>query len=234
MLSYLRESQSDPLEQGGGGSVSPDSAGAESTDSMFLTVSGRDRSVRKSTSIVTALFVIASVALVVMAKKSHVQSAGASPAVDSQTQIEMAIGRVTGVSSEMTVQMDEIVQKFYEFSDVSQVEVNELNKNPFQLVAMPVGLTQEDTSESENKRTGLMLQRFETEKKALSLVCIMQSETGACCMINGMLLETGQRIQNFVVQAIEKDRVELVWQPGREIESLLTSPERTFILTLKE
>ena len=234
MLSYMRESQSDPLEQGSVNQVSPEGTEEPSSDSVFLTVSGREHSVRKSTTFVTALFIVASVGLVVMAKKSHVQSAGAAPAVDSQTQIEMAICRVTGVSSEMTGQMDEIVQKFYEFSDVYQVEVDELTKNPFQLVAMPAGLSHEDSSKEEEEQVNMLVQQFEQEKKGLSLVCIMESDSGECCMINDVLLKPGERVDNFVVEQIEKERVQLQWQPQGEISAELPSSASRVILALKE
>jgi len=132
MLSYIRESQEDDLPRSGSTQQGPGGASGPEGDSEFLTVSGREKSVKKSTAFVTALFIAASIGLVMMAKKSNVQSAEAAPMVDGKTQMEMAISRMTGVSSEMSLRMDEVVQKFYEFSDVSQVETDDLNKNPFQ------------------------------------------------------------------------------------------------------
>ena len=64
--------------------------------------------------------------LMLMIRRSQPQAASAAPAAGDQTKIEAAITRLTGVRSEMADRMDEIVKKFYEFSDVVQVKVDEL------------------------------------------------------------------------------------------------------------
>jgi preprotein translocase subunit SecG len=234
MLSYIRESQTEALDQGDpqngalGGSDQVDS------DSTFLTISGRDQSVRKSTVFVTSLFILASIGLVMMAKRSHIQTAGATPAVDSKTQIEMAISRVTGVSSEMTLRMDEIVQKFYEFSDVFQVKVADLNKNPFQLALAPVDLEVKEKKPVQEKPVASLLSQFNVDKKGLSLICIMKSESSTCCMINGMLLEVGQSVGVFLVEDIQSDHVQLVWQPEGHVPTALERDSITVTLALKD
>ena len=234
MLSYIRESQAEtsgngaPVDQGSGG------GGETASDATFLTVSGRDQSVRKSTAFVTALFIAASIGLVLMAKKSHVQSAGATPIKDSQAQIEMAISRVTGVSSEMTLRMDEIVQKFSEFSDVFQVKVADLNKNPFQLVLVPTDMETKTETPRQDEQVTSLLRQFKVERESLSLVSIIQSESSTCCMINGVLLETGQPVNAFVVEDIQADHVTLVWQPDGYAAKALPRDARTVKLALKE
>ena len=47
-------------------------------------------------------------------------------------QIENAIAKVTGTKAEFFKGIDNVVNKFHEFSSVLQVKVNELQKNPFE------------------------------------------------------------------------------------------------------
>jgi preprotein translocase subunit SecG len=220
---------------GQGGGVNKSSTGSDvgDPDAMFLTVSGRDQSVRKSTAVVTALFIIASIGLVLMAKKSHIQSASATSAADSQTKIEMAISRVTGASSEMTTRMDEVVQKFHQFSDVLQVEVDELQKNPFELAFLPVEAEVRESPGPDEKVKSL-LRQFDVEKGTLSLISIILSESSACCMINGVLLERGQRLNAFIVENIQADHVQLRWEPEGMRANSLPRDSVTVTLALKD
>ncbi len=234
MLSYIRESQEEAMGQKGPNEGAASGAGQPDSDVPFLTVSGRDKSVRKSTAFVTALFITASIGLALMAKKSHIQSADATPSEDSQVQLEMAITRVTGVSSEMTGRMDEIVQKFSEFSDVSQVKVTDLNKNPFQLAMGLVDKEVRNEVVPSDERMTSLLAKFDVEKKTLSLVSIIQSESNTCCMINGVLLKVGQSVNAFVVEEIQTDHVRLAWQPDGHVSKVLPRDMRTVTLALKE
>jgi preprotein translocase subunit SecG len=234
MLSYIRESQTEAVGQGSPDDQASRGAGEPGSDDTFLTVSGRDQTVRKSTAFVTALFIVVSIGLILMAKKSHVQSTGATPAKDSQAQIEMAINRVTGVSSDMTLRMDEIVQKFSEFSDVSQVKVDDLNKNPFQLVLMPAEMETKGEMPLQDEQVKSLLRQFDLEKETLSLMSIIQSESGNCCMINGILVKTGQAVNSFVVEDIQDDHVKLVWQPDGHAAQALPGNSKTMTLALKE
>ncbi|MCF7975336.1 MAG: hypothetical protein K9N55_16085 [Phycisphaerae bacterium] len=234
MLSYIRESQMDASGQGDSDRKASTGSEAGTSDTTFLTVSGREQSVKKSTAFVTALFILASIGLALMAKKSHIQSAGATQAADSQTQIEMAISRVTGASSEMTGRMDEVVQKFHQFSDVLQVKVAELKKNPFELVLLPVESDTNQVLPQPDEDYKSLMRQFDVEKKTLSLVSIIMSESSACCMINGVLLEQGQRINDFVVENIQPDHVQLKWQPEGGVPKALPRDSMTATLTLKE
>jgi preprotein translocase subunit SecG len=234
MLSYIRESQTEALGKGNSDDQALGGAGETANDATFLTVSGRDKSVRKSTAFLTALFIVASIGMLLMAKKSHVRSTVATPAKDSQAQIEMAINRVTGVSSEMTLRMDEIVQKFSEFSDVSQVKVADLNKNPFELVQMAADVETKDEAPPQDEQVTSLLRQFNAEKETLSLVSIIQSESSNCCMINGVLLEVGQPVNAFTVEDIQADHVQLLWQPDGHVAKTLPHDVRTVTLALKD
>jgi len=135
MLSFMRDQQGgnqNPVSQAQAGTDSTAQAGTQD----YLTVSGKTKRTRQSTLAVIVMFVVGLVALGIMVKKSQPRAASAAPAKSEESQIEAAISRLTGVSSEMTNRMDQIVQKFHEFSAVVQVAVDELAKNPFELEAV--------------------------------------------------------------------------------------------------
>ena len=135
MLPFLREQGGDKLSgqkpnfnAGKIGFEAAENAQAQGGSQEYYTVAARSKNVRKSTILVTILFGIGLLCLLFMIKKSTPQTASASPDDEQETQIEVAIARLTGVSSEMFSRMDQIVNKFYEFSDVLQVQVNESQK----------------------------------------------------------------------------------------------------------
>jgi hypothetical protein len=134
MLSFMRDQQEAnqaPAAKGQAGAEANAQAGTQE----FLTVAGKTQKTRQSTVVVIILFVVGLAAVGVMVKKSQPKAAAAAPAKSEETQIEAAISRLTGVSAEMTSRMDQIVEKFHEFSAVVQVAVDELAKNPFELEA---------------------------------------------------------------------------------------------------
>jgi|GEM_PF-214617 len=128
MLSFMRDQQE--------GSQAKAQAQAEPSPQAglpdYLTVAGKTQRTRQSTLAVIIMFAVGLAALGVMVKKCQPKAAAAAPAKNEESQIEAAIGQLTGVSAEMTSRMDQIMQKFHEFSAVVQVAVDELAKNPFE------------------------------------------------------------------------------------------------------
>lgn len=207
MLSFLREQGSSNLPEGQNTEIGPSQGDAQE----YLTVAANSKSLRRSTILVMILVAIGLAALGYMIRKSQPQAASAQPAAD-EDQIEVAISRLTGVSAEMVSRMDEIVKRFYEFSDVFQVEVNELAKNPFE-VEVIAGATEESEQRTENKRAEtLRLLREDVNHRAetLKLLSVMRSESGDCCMINDRILRQGETIEGFRVAAIRGDSVDLI------------------------
>ncbi len=214
MLSFLRE-------QGFGGSDAKEttkSSGGESGDSralrssesssekeqQYLTVAVQGKDVRKMTMLLAVLFVIGLLCLLFMIKKSVPQSAVAASDNAEESQIEKAIERLTGVGSEMFKRMDQIVNKFYEFSDVEQVSVNELVKNPFEIF-LAEGAENPDNKEAELLRQ----QRLKRRKGELQLLAIFQTEQGNFCMIDDKILCEGDMIKGFKVSQISDTFVKL-------------------------
>lgn len=218
MLSYLR----DPNNEGLPAEAEANKAhnGADKPGEQdFLTVASRAKSVRKGTRLLAALFIIGLITLALMIKKSEPQAAAGSETVPEEVQIETAIARITGIKTEMFNKMDEIVNKFYEFSDVMQVNVNELVKNPFHLELFLSHLNsntdEEDTVQIDAEQ--IWRQQILQKGKKLELDSIMQSAKGYCCMINNKILYVGESIDSFKVIQIGEESV-ILDSDGIEIE----------------
>ena len=134
MLSFLRDqNQGDKSKQNSDAAKAQGRSIGKTQEQEYLTVANQENRARNSTIMLAVLFIIGMLCLWFMIRKSSPQSASAEVVETEEAQIESAISRLTGVKSEMFNKMDEIVRKFYEFSDVLQVQVNELVKNPFKI-----------------------------------------------------------------------------------------------------
>jgi preprotein translocase subunit SecG len=226
MLSFLREQGpgETPGNEAGAASLRDGNTAAGGETQEYLTTVANSSNLRNSTILVAILVAIGLVGLGYMIRKSQPQTASAQPSTDEEVKIEAAISRLTGVSSEMVSRMDEIVSKFYEFSDVFQVGVTELVKNPFEVEAFMGAIKDEVPSEQDQKAKAARIHREMLKKQAanLALLSVMRSEDGNACMINDRILRPGQSIEGFVVLDIAGDSVELAWQgdqPGLDAET---------------
>jgi preprotein translocase subunit SecG len=223
MLSFMREQGAGGLPSKAGGKATAEGkASAEgkppgdgtgtSEEQEYLTVAAKDSSVRKSTTLLAVLFVIGMLCLWYMIRKSGPSTASAGAKTEEKN-IAVAITRITGVKSEMFNRMGEIVNKFYEFSDVPQVEVRELQKNPFELELFLAGLGRklEDQTDLTIDPEAVRRRQIKQQAEGLQLYSIMQSEQGNCCMIDNKLLYKGDLIQGFEVSQISDSGVSLKW-----------------------
>ncbi len=206
MLSFLREQSLEDLpaqkdvakakKTSGDGSDKP-------KEPEYLTVAAQGKRVRKSTTLLVVLFIIGLLCLWFMIKKSTPKSASAADSQQEETMVETAIARLTGVKSEMFSRMDEIVGKFYEFSNVPQVKVHELSKNPFELETFLASVRRKPDIDKDQKiDTEILWQSFQ-------LMSIIQSNEGDCCMINDKILYEGDSIEGFKVCKIGDSFVKL-------------------------
>lgn len=207
MLSFLREQgyeDSSAAKQPAGGGAVPE-AGEEPKKQEYLTVvAAQNKNVRKSTWLLAVLFGIGLLCLWFMIKKSAPQTAAATTAGMEEARIEMAITRLTGVRSEMFSGLEKIVKKFYEFSDVQQVEADELVKNPFKIETLLSDLKEApDSGEFDIAPTA----------KDLELLTICQSDQGNCCVIDDRVLYEGDSIRGFKIRQISDSFVTLEWAP---------------------
>lgn len=184
----------------------PQDAGA----AEYFTVAARSAVVRKTTYVLVGLFILSVVCLWLMVKKTAPRTAAA--AASDQTQIELAISRLTGVSSEMFHRMDQIVRKFYEFSDVQQVRVNDLVKNPFKHETF-LG----DLRAGQRKNPDRDVRQLTQDMQLLSII---QSDQGNCCMIDDRILYVGDSIRGFKVREIGDNAVKLQSQESEIVLNL--------------
>ncbi|MHC4192738.1 MAG: hypothetical protein ACYS8I_03060 [Planctomycetota bacterium] len=217
MLAFMKE-------QGPGDSSEPkqqvaNPAAEQNQEQEYLTVAAHSKKTRKSTILLAVLFCTGLACLFFMVKKSSPQAAAAAAGEAEDKEVELAIARLTGIKSEIYSRMDEIVKKFDEFSDVQQVNVSELAKNPFRREVLLGDL--KEMSDTEEGNPGIdveMMRRQQLRQlaKGMQLLSIMQSGQGKCCMIDDRILYEGDAINGFIVSQIDNSAVKLQSQ-GVEI-----------------
>jgi preprotein translocase subunit SecG len=212
MLSFLREQKLEDLPAQKKTNTTAGKAPADGTDKSqepeYLTVSAQKKNVRKSTTLLAVLFIIGLLCLWFMIKKSTPKAASAGSVKTEETMIETAIARLTGVKSKIFDKMDEIVKKFYEFSDVPQVKVDELSKNPFEVETFLANL-REKPGAGEIDAKKLWQQQMRYKSEGMQLLSIMQSNGRNCCMIDDKILYEGDSIEGFKVLQIGDSDVKL-------------------------
>ena len=183
---------------------------------QYITVAARAKSAHKSTMLLAVLFGVGLLCLFFMIKKSTTRTAKAAVPNNEDKQVETAIARLTGVRSEMFDRMDEIVKKFDQFSDVQQVNVNELARNPFKHELF-LGDVQEISDTKDDIDAEMMRkQQLRQQASAMQLLSIMQTAKGYCCMIDDKIVYEGDLIKGFVVSQIGDSFVKLAAE-GTEI-----------------
>jgi preprotein translocase subunit SecG len=200
------------------GKKAPSDGNNKSQDSEFLTVASHGKRVRKTTSLLAVLFIIGLLSLWFMIKKSSPNAASAANDTTEDSLVETAIARLTGVKTEMFGRMDEIVGKFYEFSEVPQVRANELAKNPFELETTSGN---RKSNENEMDARALWQQQLRQNSKGMQLWSIMQTQQGYRCMIDDEILGEGDSINGFKVSQIGDNFVKLE-SDGVQIELKLS------------
>jgi hypothetical protein len=207
---------------------------------QYLTAEAqRQQQARKTTYMLAVLFAAGMLCLWLMIKKTTPQAASASQssAISAEeAHIEKAIEELTGVSSQMFNGLEKIVEKFYQFGDVQQVQVNELVKNPFEIDSflgnLKYGIATADFDlGAEKNKTDVLWQ----QAQSLQLLGIMTAESGNCCVIDDQILYEGDSIRGFKVSKISDSFVKLEsetteWGPHSEQQSMGTQ----IILKLSE
>ncbi len=222
MLSFLREQSFDDLPaQKKAGSAAGTSADGEKNvpDQGFLTVATDRRQVRRSTTLLAVVFVVGLLCIWFMVRKTSPQTAEATAADVNEIDMARAMSRITGGKAEMFDRMDEIVNKFYEFSEVLQVKVSELVKNPFELETFLAGLkAKADAADKvlEIDTDAVRKQQIEQQAEQLQILTIMQTDQTNCCMIDGKVLYEGDCVGDFKISRIGSNFVKLLWDPKDE------------------
>lgn len=211
MLSFLHEQGLDDLPASK--SASSSSEGKKPQEQEYLTVATKGKQVRKTTMMLGIVFVLGMLCLLFMIKKTTPQTASAAD-INEESKIQEAIVRLTGARTEIFGGMDKIVNKFYEFSDVAQVEVDKLVKNPFELEMFLKNLkAKSGTANLGFDAAAIIREQMKKQADDLQLFSIMQSEQGNCCMIDNKILYEGDSVGDFKVSQISNNFVKLEWLP---------------------
>jgi preprotein translocase subunit SecG len=184
----------------------------QSDQQGYLTVAPREKSIKRGTILLAVVFGAGLLGLLVMVKKTNPLSAAAK-AVSEDTQIEAAVSKLIGIKTQFLNRMDQIVKKFHELSDVEQVEVYELRKNPFMYekgfkpLTHPADLR--DAASLNESNSAIIQSKLLRQVEKMQLFSIMESAGGRCCMIDDKLLRPGEDINGFQVVGITPNSVEL-------------------------
>ena len=210
MLSFLQEGQEnqDDTQQASAGLSGGIPDGKSVDDGDFLKPAEHSRNLRQSTIVLAVLFSLGVLCLWFMIKKTAPSEASAATSVE-EAQIAEAIAQIIGVQTEMDSKMDGVIGRFYKLSEVEQVKVDELKKNPFEH-ALVLGDFIKQTEDDAADKEAMLREEVNRNAGRLELLSIMASDRGGgCCMIDDKLLYEGDRIDDFTVRQITKRFVEL-------------------------
>lgn len=175
--------------------------------SEYLTA--KSKSTRNSTVVLAVLFMIGLISLFIGIKKTSISATSASTLDSEDMQLEIAIATITGIKTKMTSQMDEIVQKFYEFSDVKQIGINDLAKNPFRHSTSLGGIINTNQFDITGSIEEQQLKQIAKDMQLLSIMQSTHSSDQTCCMIDDKILYKGESIKGFKVIEINENSVKL-------------------------
>lgn len=199
----------------------------------YFTASSRDKSARNTSYLVSVLFGISLLVLFLMIKENSPSTASA--AIDGETeelQIEKAMARFVGVKSKMISRMGEIIGKFHEFSDVPQVDVDYLTKNPFQSERSADYLQQMGNLTDSGLGGGATKLELIQQANKLQLLSIMESNGKKCCMIEDKIFYVGDSVGAFLIDEIQDAFVRLKYA-GNQNEKLSQKESKEIVITLR-
>lgn len=227
MLPFLKEQDqsNNPVRSEANKTRNPQNIGTNQ-DQEYLTVDNK-RSSSKTTYLLAILFIAGLVCLLFMIKNSSPEKASAQNTEQSQTVITKAIAKITGIKSQMLDKMDGIVDKFYEFSDVKQIKVNELSRNPFDQDTFLNNIQGNADQKAKVDAELLRKQQIQNQAEDLHLLSIIQSSRGISCMINDEILYKDDIIKGFKIKKISKNSVTLAWndEPSEDTNVILKLDE---------
>lgn len=201
MLSYLKEGASTTA---GETAAEPSAQGPEAA---FLTTAHHGRNARQGTLVLTVLFVIGAVVVWWMIKKvapASVEAAGQ----EESAKIEQVLAQLNSFKSEVNGQMDSMVSRFYQASELGQISVDELKKNPFRL-EMGLKIDEPSPEQLSDARRQALEDEVNLQAGRLQLWSLTERADNACCLINDKLLYVGDAIEGFEIKAIRNQRVVL-------------------------
>ncbi len=208
MLSYLRDANQTPAsaQMQNGDEQTPEQAGS-AQDRDYLKPASHAKNAKQGTIILAILFLAGGAAVWWMITKSGLSSAqGASE--EETTQIDQALAQLISFQKQMNSQMDTVSGRFTQASELGQITVADLKKNPFRQ-EWTLDQPTEDLSAAQS-----LMKKEEMQRKAaqLQLWSITNRPENPCCMIQDKVLYVGDTMAGFTVQEIHPNRVVLVYE----------------------
>ena len=207
MLSYLRDANQTPAAAQMPSAADGAAEQAPSAQKEYLRTAAHGRNARQGTIILVILFTVGAAGVWWMVKKSGLAQAQGSSGAET-SQIDQALAQLTSFQSQMNSQMDTVSGRFYQASELGQITVSELKKNPFRqewALEQPT----EDLTASQSQMRKEEMQRRAAQLKLWS---ITERDTNSCCMINDKVLYVGDTIHGFTVKEITPQSVLLAFE----------------------
>jgi hypothetical protein len=213
MLSFTHENENRNIQPDNNVQDSSEQNAQASDEQEYLMPANTGKTVKQSTILLTVLIIAGAAVVWGMIKKTVPQKALAATSTEDM-QVENAIAKLTGIRTEMYGKLDQISEKFYQFSTVNQVSVDQLSKNPF---VHTFGYSDAGLTKGSSQDSGIG-----AKKTQWRLWSIMDSQQGLCCMINDKILYVGDSIDGMIISQIGKNAVEL------------TSDQKSIILRISQ
>jgi len=169
----------------------------------FLAPSSSGRKLKYSTMILGAVFLIGVASLFLAIKKFGPAEAQAGPS-EQDIQIERDIAKLVGSRAAINNKMNDVVDRISKLSDVEQISVDELKRNPF--LKEPLSDDDDNLLLVEETEDGEVIQEDESVFKLWS---IMEFGSKKSCMIDDRVYVVGDRIGNYQIKLIGEEFVEL-------------------------
>jgi hypothetical protein len=212
MLSFQKQGQIHPAVGETKAPVAQQESSAEHRDD-YLTVAGHEKKLKQSTIILIAVFVVGAFGVWMMIRKAVPSAAAAAQKKDEVAEIEMAVAQLNGMQSEVSSQMKNVTARLNHLSEVGQIAVEDLRKNPFTREVPSGQMNADDPAQKQ-----FLEEQIRRNAASLQLWSITASPgSGPRCMINDKLLHPGDKIEGFSVKEIRAASV-IVEQNGIVVE----------------
>lgn len=139
-------------------------------------------------------------------------AAAATPeAAKAKKTINSFLSQPDGIKAmkEMLKNTEKIVEKFNDYPSTKQVPLNDLQTNPFRSTKVaqkaPTANPNADAEAAKRKLEA----EHEAATKAFQALNLQMVIAHKACMINGTSYREGQQVDQFTVESIERDRVQL-------------------------
>lgn len=207
MMSFMRQDSESEARSVSGLEGEGSSDAAQEPKEEYLMPSNNIKRVNRNTMVLSVFFIAGILSLLFMIKRVTPSIANASIS-DDTLQIESAVASLTGIRAEMGGKLRKVLKKISSLSDIDQVGVDHLQKNPFSHSSLiDFGEIELNTGDSSSQASSG--QWINKKAESLSLWTIMSSEKGRSCMINDEVLYEGDSISGLRVNRIGDNFVEL-------------------------